>query len=108
MESAGNFSGEKGKSFGKFRHMKIRSRSAGIKLLGRSWVSLLAIFVLIGKGRAANPPNIPAWPTGSSPQEIGLRVAEHFVATPHGNVGRFNTNASIIYPETCTWYGALT
>src|ERR1019366_9953983 len=49
-----------------------------------------------------------AWPKGSSPQEIGLRVAEHFVVTPHGNVGRTNAVTSIIYPETCAWYGALT
>src|SRR5271157_3528592 len=42
------------------------------------------------------------WPAGSSPQEIGKRVAERFVASKHL---RDNT---IIYPETCTWYGALT
>jgi unsaturated rhamnogalacturonyl hydrolase len=49
-----------------------------------------------------------AWPKGASPQEIGLRVAEHFAVTPHGNVGRTNAVTSIIYPETCAWYGALT
>lgn len=49
-----------------------------------------------------------AWPKGCSPQEVGLRVAEHFVLTPHGNVGRTNAVTSIIYPETCAWYGALT
>jgi unsaturated rhamnogalacturonyl hydrolase len=48
------------------------------------------------------------WPAGSSPQEIGRRVAEHFVVTPHGNFGRTNPPRSITYPETCTWYGALT
>jgi rhamnogalacturonyl hydrolase YesR len=42
------------------------------------------------------------WPAGSSPQEIGKRVAERFVASKHL---RDNT---IIYPETCAWYGALT
>ncbi|HXR06837.1 MAG TPA: glycoside hydrolase family 88 protein [Candidatus Acidoferrum sp.] len=49
-----------------------------------------------------------AWPKGASPQEVGRRVAEHFVLTPHGNVGRTNAVTSIIYPETCAWYGALT
>jgi unsaturated rhamnogalacturonyl hydrolase len=49
-----------------------------------------------------------AWPKGASPQEVGLRVAEHFVVTPHGNPGRTNAVTSIIYPETCAWYGALT
>jgi unsaturated rhamnogalacturonyl hydrolase len=42
------------------------------------------------------------WPAGDSPKEIGKRVAERFVASPH-----MRTNA-IVYPETCAWYGALT
>jgi unsaturated rhamnogalacturonyl hydrolase len=48
------------------------------------------------------------WPKGSSPAEIGKRVAERFVATPHTNFGRPGLPRSITYPETCTWYGALT
>ena len=42
------------------------------------------------------------WPAGMSPEEIGKRVAEHFVKSPHQDMRR------IIYPEVCTWYGALT
>jgi len=42
------------------------------------------------------------WPAGTSPQEIGKRVAEHFVTSPHQDPER------IVYPEVCTWYGALT
>ncbi|MGO9096844.1 MAG: glycoside hydrolase family 88 protein [Bryobacteraceae bacterium] len=42
------------------------------------------------------------WPTGMSPAELGKRVAAHFVASPHQDARR------IIYPEVCTWYGALT
>ncbi|MDB6159093.1 MAG: glycosyl hydrolase [Gammaproteobacteria bacterium] len=49
-----------------------------------------------------------AWPKGGSPKEIGTRVAERFVATPHTNFGRPAPPGSITYPETCTWYGALT
>lgn len=48
------------------------------------------------------------WPKGSSPTEIGKRVAQRFVATPHTNFGRPTPPRSITYPETCTWYGALT
>jgi unsaturated rhamnogalacturonyl hydrolase len=41
------------------------------------------------------------WPPGTSPQEIGKRVAEHFIPTPHqGN--------KVFYGEVATWYGALT
>src|SRR5271169_3558911 len=42
------------------------------------------------------------WPPGSSPLEVGKRVAEHFVRGPHQEPTRIG------YPETCTWYGALT
>src|SRR6266481_7624078 len=42
------------------------------------------------------------WPAGTSPQEVGKRVAEHFVTTPHADPKR------IVYQEVCTWYGALT
>ncbi len=48
------------------------------------------------------------WPAGTSPQEVGKRVAEHFVVTPHTNFGRSTPPRVITYPETCTWYGALT
>lgn len=48
------------------------------------------------------------FPKGATPQEIGQRVAARFVASPHGNFGRPTAPKSIIYPETCAWYGALT
>ena len=42
------------------------------------------------------------WPAGVSPQEVGKRVAEHFVLSPH------QYTATIHYSEVATWYGALT
>lgn len=48
------------------------------------------------------------WPKGKSPREVGKRVAERFVATPHTNFGRPTPPRSITYPETCAWHGALT
>lgn len=48
------------------------------------------------------------WPKGYSPQEIGHRVAVRFVQTPHTNFNRPGPPRVITYPETCTWYGALT
>jgi unsaturated rhamnogalacturonyl hydrolase len=47
------------------------------------------------------------WPAGTSPAEVGRRVAENFVARKFD----FETNPKrqyVIYPEACTWYGALT
>lgn len=48
------------------------------------------------------------WPKGTSPKEIGMKVAELFIATPHPNFGRPTPPPRITYPEICTWYGALT
>jgi unsaturated rhamnogalacturonyl hydrolase len=42
------------------------------------------------------------WPEGLSPQEVGKRVAEHFVTSPH------QYGPAIHYSEICTWYGGLT
>lgn len=47
------------------------------------------------------------WPKGSSPQEIGAKVAKRFVATPHTNFNKPTPPRVITYPESCTWYGAL-
>jgi rhamnogalacturonyl hydrolase YesR len=49
-----------------------------------------------------------SWPKDTSPQAVGKRVAERFVASPHGNFNTNRTARPIIYPETCAWYGALT
>ena len=42
------------------------------------------------------------WPDGSAPQDVGKRLAEHFVTAPHQGTG------TIFYGECATWYGALT
>lgn len=42
------------------------------------------------------------WPAGRSPQEVGKRLAEHFVTSPH------QYGPTIHYSEVCAWYGALT
>jgi len=47
------------------------------------------------------------WPEGQSPREIGKRVAERFIESPHFNYGMPFAPVYIYYPEVCTWYGAL-
>lgn len=42
------------------------------------------------------------WPAGTSPQEVGKAVADHFITSPH------QYSATIHYSEICAWYGALT
>lgn len=48
-----------------------------------------------------------SWPKGTSPKEVGNKIAWHFVETPHTNFNRPTPPKVITYPETCTWYGAL-
>jgi unsaturated rhamnogalacturonyl hydrolase len=48
------------------------------------------------------------WPPGSSPQEIGKRVAERFISLPHLLSTGQASKPYIEYPESVTWYGALT
>ena len=46
------------------------------------------------------------WPAGTSPREIGKRVAENFLARKlEVEQGK---RQYVIYPEVCAWYGALT
>ena len=42
------------------------------------------------------------WPQGYDPQQVGKRVADHFVPSPH------QYGATLHYSEVATWYGALT
>lgn len=60
---------------------------------------LVLIAVPLGFGQEKYFSN---WPAGTSPQEVGKRVAEHFVTSPHQDPHK------ITYPEVCSWYGALT
>ena len=46
------------------------------------------------------------WAPGTSPQEIGKRIAERFLGSPH--VGWGPDGRAVAYQEVCTWYGALT
>ena len=58
---------------------------------------------------AAAPADIPEfneWAPGTSPREIGRRVAERFLASPAMDWGP--ENHFTVYPEVCAWYGALT
>ncbi len=45
------------------------------------------------------------WAPGTSPRDIGQRVAERFLAMPHVDWGQ--KYHYIVYPEVCAWYGAL-
>jgi len=71
-----------------------------------AWQIIAAMGCATSKKAGSNA-YLTNFPKGATPQEIGRRVAYHFVATPHSNFNRITPPKVITYPETCTWYGAL-
>ncbi len=67
---------------------------------------LLAFSATLYAASNSQPKEFRKWPTGASPQEIGKRVTERFLATPH--LLSQDSQPFITYPESVTWYGALT
>lgn len=86
------------------------------RLLPRAACSLTAAFSLslcLSPSLATAASNAPAkiaaftdWPAGTSPAEVGTRVAEEW----SGRQFQWETQPRrkyVIYPEICAWYGAL-
>src|SRR6185295_3977692 len=76
--------------------------------LGKLFVLLLTIGLLAFAPAYANAqsPYFSKWPAGSSPAEVGKRVAEKFLARKlEAEEGK---RKFVIYPEVCAWYGSLT
>lgn len=72
------------------------------------FVSLIVLSAVFASAETpAGKADFGSWPTGASPSEIGRRVADRFIASPHPNFGRPTPPPRITYPEICTWYGAL-
>lgn len=71
-------------------------------------LSLLAAALLapctLSAQQTAKPalPYFANWPAGYDPAEVGKRVADHFVTSPH------QYTPTLHYSEVATWYGALT
>ena len=66
-------------------------------------IVLLILLSWSGAGAlAAQQDYFSTWPTGSSPQEVGKKLVEHFVPSAH------QYGPTIHYSEAATWYGALT
>jgi unsaturated rhamnogalacturonyl hydrolase len=50
------------------------------------------------------------WPKGSSPEEIGNRIAAKYIASPHSRYGNTHPEVpptQITYPDVCTWLGSM-
>ena len=69
------------------------------------WMKACGLLVgscLVGLSAQAQQNYFDNWPKGSSPEEVGKLVAEHFVTSPH------QYTATIHYSEVAAWYGSLT
>jgi len=76
---------------------------------GRLLKSAVAAVIILGTSvPSLAQKEFSNWPAGTSPREVGKRVAERFASIPHWNSGKSTPPNHIIYPEVCTWYGALT
>ncbi len=63
---------------------------------------LILVLFMVGTGSlVAQDVYFSNWPAGTSPQEVGKRLAEHFATSPH-------QYGNITYREVAAWYGALT
>jgi unsaturated rhamnogalacturonyl hydrolase len=73
---------------------------------------LLIAFVFVEMGCASSKKTAsagfnPSFPAGTSPQEIGKRIAQRYIDLPYQNFNRPTPPKVISYPEDCAWYGAL-
>jgi unsaturated rhamnogalacturonyl hydrolase len=65
-----------------------------------------ALLLLNSVAASARANYFDKWPAGTSPREVGKRVAENFVARKlEWEQGK---RKFVIYPEVCAWYGSLT
>lgn len=75
-------------------------------LLNWVWGMLLWSTVNVSAQNAA----LKNFPEGSQPQEVGDRIVNKFLKTPHTRFGNPRAEKApdyITYPDACTWLGAL-
>jgi unsaturated rhamnogalacturonyl hydrolase len=68
------------------------------------WITALPLLSFAASAQT----DLTHWPHGASPKVVGKRVAARFVATPHLLSTGEAAQPYISYPESVTWYGALT
>lgn len=82
--------------------------------IGKSFFTGLAVSQLIlgigcaSSNKLSTASDLEHFPKGATPQEVGAIISERYLALPHQNFNRPTPPRVITYPETCTWYGALT
>ena len=66
---------------------------------------IVLLMLGVGQGAQAQARYFGDWPEGTSPSEIGKRLAENFVKRNFEY--QSGKREFVIYPEACAWYGAL-
>lgn len=73
----------------------------------RRTLVLMTALLLLANGQVMGQSSyFRNWPAGTSPAEVGKRVAENFVARQLEYAQ--GKRKYVIYPEVCAWYGSLT
>ena len=67
---------------------------------------LLAACLLVTSVAVAQNRNFREWPAGTDPREVGKRIAERFIPTPHMEMNSHGPQA-LHYAAVNTWVGAL-
>ena len=88
---------------------RIRSRFLGgiasVCTVGVAFISLQTPHLMATMQSGKNA-DFSDWPSGAEPAEIGERVAREWLGRPfHFEV--VEQRSKVIYPEVCTWYGAM-
>ena len=73
-----------------------------MKVLRRVWAGVVLMGCL---GAGWGQEYFASWPAGTTPQEVGKRLAEHFVVSPHQYISA--ATPTLHYSEVVSWYGAL-
>lgn len=66
---------------------------------------IFAVLMVIDVAVHAQSDYFGKWPAGTSPEEVGKRLAENWVKRDFEY--QSGKRQFLIYPEVCTWYGAL-
>ncbi|MDR2627310.1 MAG: glycoside hydrolase family 88 protein [Dysgonamonadaceae bacterium] len=74
------------------------------KVILRSTFLLFTISTL-----SAQSYDLKKFPKGCEPEEIGVKLTERYLVTPHSDWGNIDApfKAFVTYPDVCTWLGAL-
>lgn len=65
------------------------------------WFAMSTLVLGATQAVSAQPSQLENWQSSSAPQELGKRVAQHFVTSPH------QYTETIHYSEAVAWYGSL-